>query len=267
MRRDRHPAVEAAEAVGAVELDRTPLGVEAVDPVVAAEGVGDADGEQILSAGVGGGGEVGLEGQLLHDGVADQLPVEVDLGAQMRSANVQEDALARHGRGDFDLARPPRDAEVGPVLRDGIVGGVAILIRRVGAWLAILPRSVLAPEMLLHRPRQCHRDPRRITQHAPPARRRVHRQRLTLASHYSIRTLRYILRQKDRVVLPLGVLIDPQPPALVWNQRAVLRPCVCVFVRPRRALRTGKLHLHRNRCRRCRTKKRASADLRLLHKP
>ena len=36
-------------------------------------------------------------------------------------------------------SRPPRDAEVRAVLRDGIVRCVAILVRRIGAGLAIVP--------------------------------------------------------------------------------------------------------------------------------
>ena len=47
-----HAAVEAGEAVGAVEFDGPPLGVEAVDPVVTAEGVGEADAEEVEAAGV-----------------------------------------------------------------------------------------------------------------------------------------------------------------------------------------------------------------------
>src|SRR5580698_5553912 len=104
---DRDSSIERAEAVGAVERDRAPFGVEAVDPVEAAEGVGDADGEDVEAAGVGGVGAVALEGKLLHDGVADEFLVEVDLGAEMRAADVKKDALAAHCRGDVDAAMPP----------------------------------------------------------------------------------------------------------------------------------------------------------------
>src|SRR6266480_7423836 len=61
---DCHAAVEAGEAVGAVEFDGSPLGVEAVDPVVTAEGVGEADAEEVEAPGVCGVGEVALEGKL-----------------------------------------------------------------------------------------------------------------------------------------------------------------------------------------------------------
>ena len=93
----------------------------------------------IVAAGVGGVGEVALEGELFHDGVADELPVEVDLGAEAGSADVEEDAFAAHVGGDVDGAVPPGDAEVGAVLGDGVVGGVAVLLGRVGAltgWFA-----------------------------------------------------------------------------------------------------------------------------------
>ncbi len=145
MRADGHAAVEAGEAVGAVESDGAPLGVEAVDPVVAAEGVGDADGEVIFAAGVRGLGEVALEGELFHDGVADEFAVEVDLGAEVGSADVEEDAFALHGCGDVDGAVPPGDTEVCAVLWDGVVGGVAIFFGCVGAG------AVGAPEVLLDR--------------------------------------------------------------------------------------------------------------------
>src|SRR5665213_1822076 len=108
---DRHSAIESAESVRAIERDVAPLCVEAVDPVEASEGVGEADGEDVEASGIGGVGEVALEGQLLHDGVADELAVEVDLGAKARSTDVEEDALALHFRRDGDFAMPPRDAE------------------------------------------------------------------------------------------------------------------------------------------------------------
>src|SRR5437899_2422138 len=72
MRTDSHAAVEAGEAVGAVEFDGSPLGVEAVDPVVAAEGVGEADGDEVEAPGVCGVGKVALKGKLFHDGIADE---------------------------------------------------------------------------------------------------------------------------------------------------------------------------------------------------
>src|SRR5215469_1521511 len=146
----RDPAIQCAEAVGAVERDLAPFGVEAVDPVEAAEGIGDADGEDVGAAGVGGVGAVALEGKLLHDGVADEPLVEVDLGAEVGAADVEEDSLAAHGGGDVDAAVPPGDAEVGAVLRDVIVGGglrwisrsITVFLRRVGT------AAVLAPEVL-----------------------------------------------------------------------------------------------------------------------
>ncbi len=143
MGRDGHAAVEAAEAVGAVETYGPPLGVQAVDPVVAAEGVGDADGDEVEAAGIGCVGEVALEGKLFHDGVADELVVDEDLGSEAGSADVEEDALALPVFRNFDLAVPPGDAEVGSVLGDGVVGAVAVLLGGVGAL------AELAPEVLL----------------------------------------------------------------------------------------------------------------------
>ncbi len=99
--------------MGAVEFQGSPLGVEAVYPVVAAEGVGDADGDEVEAAGVCCVGEVALEGELFHDGVADEFLVEVDLGAQVGSADVEEDALALHRCRDVDRSIPPGDSEVG----------------------------------------------------------------------------------------------------------------------------------------------------------
>jgi hypothetical protein len=101
--------------VGAVEFDGSPLGVEAVDPVVAAEGVGEADGDEVEAAGVCRVGEVTLEGELFHDGVADEFSVEEDLGAEAGSADVEEDAFALPFGGNVDKATPPGDAEVGSV--------------------------------------------------------------------------------------------------------------------------------------------------------
>src|SRR3954469_21594756 len=107
MRADCHAPVKAGEAVGAVEFDGSPLGIEAVDPVVAAERVGEADGEEVEAAGVCGMGEVALEGKLLHDGVADEFFVQEDLSAKTGAANVEEDASALPFGGDVDLLAPP----------------------------------------------------------------------------------------------------------------------------------------------------------------
>src|SRR6185437_10633267 len=98
MRRHRDPAIQRAEAVRAVERYLAPLGIEAVDPVEAAERIGDADGEMVdrrlaVLGKAGGVGALALEGKLLHDGVADELPVEVDLGAEVGAADVEEDAF------------------------------------------------------------------------------------------------------------------------------------------------------------------------------
>ncbi len=147
--REGHAAVEAGEAVGAVEFDGSPLGVEAVDPVVAAEGVGEADGDEVEAAGVGCVGEVALEGELFHDGVADEFFVEEDLGAEAGSADVEEDALALPVGGDVDLLAPPGDAEVGAVLRDGVVGGVAILVWCVRTRRLVFSCTEFAPVVLL----------------------------------------------------------------------------------------------------------------------
>src|SRR5262249_46916337 len=139
------------EAMGAIERDVSPLGIETVYPVEAAEGVGDANGEMVFAAGLGCGSQVGFKGKLFHDGVAAELAIEIDLGPQVCTADVQEDSLAVHGGRNLDVPVPPRDAEVGTILRDVVVRrrafgvfGVAIFFRRVG------PTSVLAPEVLFH---------------------------------------------------------------------------------------------------------------------
>jgi hypothetical protein len=46
-------------------------------------------------------------------GVADEFFVEVDLGSEVGSADVEEDALALHRRRDVDRSIPPGHAEVG----------------------------------------------------------------------------------------------------------------------------------------------------------
>ncbi len=99
--------------------------------------------DEVEATGVGRVGEVALEGQLLHDGVADEFSVEEDLGAEAGSADVEEDALALPFGGDVDLFAPPRDAEVGAVLRDGVVGGVAVLFGGVGAGAEFSPVVLL----------------------------------------------------------------------------------------------------------------------------
>ena len=130
--------------MGAVEFDGSPLGVEAVDPVLAAEGDGDgADGDEVEAAGVCCVGEVALEGELFHDGVADEFFVEEDLGAEAGAADVEEDAFALPFGGDVDLPAPPGDAEVCAVLRDGVVGGVAVLVGCVGAPAEFAPVVLL----------------------------------------------------------------------------------------------------------------------------
>ena len=88
------------------------------------------------------------KGKLLHDGVADEFSVEEDLGPEAGSSNVEEDALALPFRGDVDLLAPPRDPEIGAVLRDGIVRGVAVLVGSVGAL------AEFAPIVLLDRSRK-----------------------------------------------------------------------------------------------------------------
>ena len=56
---------------------------------------------------------------------------------------MEEDAFALPFGGDVEGAAPPGDAEVGSVLGDGVVGGVAVLFGSVGAG------SEFAPVVLL----------------------------------------------------------------------------------------------------------------------
>ena len=107
MRAYRHAAVEAGEAVGAVEFDGSPLGVEAVDPVVAAEGLVRRIAMRLKPPGSCGVGEVALERELLHDGVADEFLVEEDLGAEAGSADVEEMRLPFQSVGTW-IACPTR---------------------------------------------------------------------------------------------------------------------------------------------------------------
>ena len=135
-------------------------------------------------------------------------------------------SLARHRRRNLNLPPPPRHSEVSPVLRNRIIRRVAILLRQIWPRLAIRARAKLPPEVLLHGPRQRHRNrTRRVAaQHAPPACRSIHRQGLAAAHHHAVGSLRHIFGQKDRILLPLRRAIEPQPPTLIGNQRSILRP-------------------------------------------
>ena len=268
MRRDRHSAIQPAEPMRPVQLHRAPLLIQPIHPVEPPPRIRDPDRQHVLPAGLRRMSQLRLKRQLLHDRVTHKLLVQIHLGPQMRAAHMQKYPLARHRRGNLNLPPPPRHAEVRAIQGHRIVRCIAILIRRVWPRLAILTRAKLPPEVLLHRARQPHLDrPRWLArQHIPAARRRVARQRLTLAAHHAVRILRHILRQVDRVVFPLRLAIHPQKPALVRNQRPVLRPWLR-RMRRRCALRPGKLHLCRDsHCRRS-SNKRAPAEFDLLHKP
>ncbi len=146
------------------------------------------------------GGDVALEGQLFHDAVANELLVEIDLGALARAANVQEDALALKRRGNFNGAPPPGDAVVGAVSYF-VVGGFEAILIVIGA------HALQAPEILLHRARQRDGNTLRGTQRIPAAGGRVDGQ----AGE------RDVVRQIDCVVFPLGLLIGPHAPARIGN--------------------------------------------------
>jgi len=136
--------VEAAKAVRAVEVDLSPANDGSIDPIVAATGIGHANGEAIRAAGIGRGGEVALERQLLHDGVAGKLAVQIDLSPHSSAANVQKDTLPFHCGGNLNFAPPPGDAPVRAVLGHGIFGSVTTFFRGVRT------RTELTPEILLH---------------------------------------------------------------------------------------------------------------------
>ncbi len=214
--------------MGTVERDLAPLGVEAVDPVEAAEGVGDADGEDVEVSGVDGAGAVALEGKLFHDGVADELLVEVDLGAEVGAADVEEDALAAELGGDVDGAMEPGDAEVGAVLRDVVVGGrlgrvgrgVTVFLGCVGARLAVFACAVLAPEVLLDGGGECDLEAGGWRERSPAAGGRVDGQRLVFAAELAVNP-RNVFRKEDVVVLPFGFVVDPETPVFVGNERSV----------------------------------------------
>ncbi len=214
MRADRHAAVEAGEAVGAVEFDGSPLGVEAVDPVVAAEGVGEADGDEVEATGVCGVGEVALEGELLHDGVADEFFVEEDLGAEAGSADVEEDALALPVGGDVDLLAPPGDAEVGAVLGDGVVGGVAVLFGGVGAL------AEFAPVVLLDGGGEGDVDAIVGAEESPAAGGFVDGEGFGFAAEDAVLP-GDVFGEEEFVVLPFGLLVDPETPVVVGDEGAV----------------------------------------------
>ena len=215
MRAERHAAVEAGEAVGAVEFDGSPLGVEAVDPVVAAEGVGEADGEEVEAAGVGGVGEVALEGKLLHDGVADEFLVEEDLGAEAGSADVEEDALALPVGGDVDRRCPTRrrrgrrrSAGWGRRRRSGTLRGCRGGLPNLPQWCCstVVGRVTLMPVL-------CARS-------APAAGGLVDGERLPLPQRTPF-CQEMSSGRKSVVVLPLGFFVDPETPVVVGDEGAV----------------------------------------------
>ena len=208
-----------------------PLGVEAVDPVEAAEGVGDADGEEVEAARICGVGEVALEGELFHDGVADELLVEEDLGAEAGAADVQEDALAAVGGGDIDGAVPPGDAVKGAVLRDGVVcggegrvggGGEVVLLRSVRAGtVAIRPGG--APEVLLDGGGEEHFDGRVRSEGLPAAGGDVHGERRAGGEEDALRRHGDGVGEVEVVRLPGGGGVQLEAPAVVGDESAVFR--------------------------------------------
>lgn len=202
-----------------VEFDGSPLGVEAVDPVVATEWVGDADGQGVEATGLCCVSKVTLERQLFHDGVADQFLIEVDLGAQASSADVEEDAFAAHAGGDFDGTVPPGDAEPGAVLREGVFGGVTVLVGRIGAL------AKFAPQVLLDGAREGDAKiaGRVRRENLPATGRDVHWKRLA-AGHGAVWARGDLVGQVEGVVLPLCLLVHPEVPAVIGNERAVLWP-------------------------------------------
>ncbi len=221
MRANRHATVEAGEAVGAVEFDDSPLGVEAVDPVVAAEGVGEPDGDEVEAAGVCGVGEVALEGELLHDGVADEFLVEEDLGAEACAADMEEDALVFPFGGDLDLLAPPGDAEVDAVLGDGIVGGVAVLFGGVGA------AAEFAPVVLLDCGGEGDVDAGEVVEETPASGGLVDGERIGFAAEDAVLP-GDVFGEEEGVVLPLGFFVDPETPVVVGDEGAVFGVGECL---------------------------------------
>ncbi len=200
--------------MGAVEFDGSPLGVEAVDPVVAAEGVGEADAEEVEASGVCGVGEVALEGELFHDGVADEFSIEEDLGTEAGSADVEEDAFAFPVGGDVDLLAPPGDAEVGAVLGDGVVGGVAVLFGGVGAG------AEFGPVVLLDGGGEGDVDAGEVVEEAPAAGGLVDGEWIGFATEDAVLP-GDVFGEEEAVVLPLGFFVDPETPVVVGDEGAV----------------------------------------------
>ncbi len=176
---------------------------------VAAEGVGEANAEEVEAAGVCGVGEVALEGELLHDGVADEFFVEEDLGAEAGSADVEEDAFALPVGGDVDLLAPPGDAEVGSVLRDGVVVGVAVLFGGVGA------AAESAPVVLLDGGGEGDVDAGEVVEETPAASGFVDGERGAFAVEDAFGVDGDVFGKEEGVVLPLGFFVDPETPVVV----------------------------------------------------
>jgi len=205
----RHAPIQAAKAMGAINVDRTPANVAPIHPVIATAGVGDADGQLVLPAGLRRFGQIAFKRQLLHDRVAYQALVQMHLGAHPCAANLQQYALPLHADGNINLAPPPGDAAIASILRDRIAGGIAVFIG------SVRKRSVALPEMLLDGGgKRDHRSVLRATvtlQHGPPTGRRIDRKLLQGKA----------LRKVNQVFIPLCLLIDPQIPILVGQQLTI----------------------------------------------
>ena len=227
MRRDRHPTIQPTKPMRPIKLHRTPLFIRPIHPVEPPPRIRNPNRQQILPARFRRCSQIALKRQLLHNRVAHQLLIQINLSPQMCPTHMQKDSLPRHRRRNINLPPPPRHSKVSPILRNRIIGRVAILLRRIRPRLCFRPRPKLPPKVLLHGRRQHHRDPRTRTQHAPPARRSIRRQFRQIP-----RTTRpHILRQKNRVVFPLRRTIHPKPPTIIRHQRPILRPRL-----PRRSL-------------------------------
>jgi hypothetical protein len=100
-------------------------------------------------------------------------------------------------------------------LRDGVVGGVAVLFGGVGTG------AEFAPVVLLDRGGEGDVDAGEVIEGLPASRGLVDRERGALAVEDAVRVDGDAFGEEERVVLPFGLLVDPETPVVVGDEGAV----------------------------------------------
>ena len=122
--------------------------------------------------------------------------------------------LPFHSAGMWMCAAPPGDAEVGAVLRDGVVGGVAVLFGGVGAL------AEFAPVVLLDGGGEGDVDAVVVVEGSPAAGGFVDGEWFGFAAEDAVLP-GDVFGEEEVVVLPLGFFVDPETPVVVGDEGAV----------------------------------------------